>query len=269
MRTRYVAVALLLPLVVLAQQPVEQELIRLENERVQLFRTGNGDWGKFYVDDYVGFLGDGRTRDLAQTKAQKTDVNYAVTDLSVQVYGDSALMTGYQLVGGVRMRSLRVWTKRPTGWRIVAFQATPISAPGQPSDKAALATAKLSAVSPPLALSPVAREVLKLDEQYVGSDRRNDDAAGKRMETDRYFFVSRFGDAGGTTNPLKDLRLADVRVRTYGDLAVVTGQVQWTDQQGFSPGPLLFTRVWVKQAGQWKVAAEQRTAITVSGTTSN
>src|SRR3989442_10671534 len=98
MRTRYVAVALLLPLVVLAQQPVEQELMRLENERVQLFRTGKGDWGKFYVDDYVGFLGDGRIRDLAQMKAQKTDVNYAVTDLKVQVYGDSALTTGYQLV---------------------------------------------------------------------------------------------------------------------------------------------------------------------------
>ena len=155
------------------------------------------------------------------------------------------------------------------GWRVVAFQATPTIAPGQPNDRTALATAKLSSGSTPLAVLPEAREVLKLDEQYVDSDRRNDAAAGKRMETDRYFFVSRFGDAGGTTNPLRDLRLADVRVRTYGDLAVVTGQVQWTDQKGFSPGPLRFTRVWVRQAGQWKVAAEQRTAMTASGPTSH
>lgn len=177
-------------------------------------------------------------------------------------------MTGVQKTPrGNPARVLRAWAKRPVGWQVVSFHGTTILAPGKPDDRTALATAKLSSVTTPVAVSSVAREVLKVDEQYADADRRNDPAAAKRMETDRFFFVSRTGNVELRAPPiLKDLRMSDVRVRAYGDLAVVTGQVQWTDQKGITPGPLRFSRVWVRQAGQWKVAAEQRSPITVSGT---
>jgi hypothetical protein len=275
MRARYVAAALLLPLTVLAQSPVEQELLRLENERVDLFKSRKGDWGRFYVDDYTGYLGDGQQRGLAQLKAQKPDPDYAESDLKVIVYRDAALVTAIQVPNGIRARVLRVWAKRPNGWRIVAFQGTPIIARGKADDRTALATATLSSTNTPIAVSSVAREVLKIDEQYMDADRRGDSADSRRMETDRFVFIARSGNveppptAPVRTTPLKDLRMADVRVRTYGDLAVATGEMQWTDQNGFSPGPLRFTRVWVKQAARWKIAAEQRTAITAKPAGSN
>src|SRR5262245_2254793 len=97
MRAWHVAAALLLPLVVLAQPAVEQELTRLEEERIELFRTGKGDWAKFYVEDYIGIFDDGSVRDLAQTKAQKRDPAYAVSDVQLYLYGNAALMTGVQM----------------------------------------------------------------------------------------------------------------------------------------------------------------------------
>jgi hypothetical protein len=284
MRAWHVLLALLLPLTALAQLALEQELLRLENERVDLFRSGKGDWGRFYVDDiastnstalddFIGQTRDGAVLNLAQAKARKPDPQYNVADVKVYVYDDAALTTGVETPAGERVRFLRAWTKRPAGWRIVTNHGTPIIAPGNASDRKALATAKLSSITIPVAVSSLAREVLKIDEQYAAADRRNDTAGAKRLETDRFFFVSRTGNVNspaGTPIQIKDLRMADVHVRTHGNsLAVVTGELQWTDQQGFSPGPLRFTRVWVKQAGQWKVAAEQRTSITARRTTTN
>lgn len=51
------------------------------------------------------------------------------------------------------------------------------------------------------------------------------------------------------------------RLRIFGTLAVVQGSLLWSDVKGFSPGVLRFTRVWVKDANVWKLAAEQRTAV--------
>jgi len=65
------------------------------------------------------------------------------------------------------------------------------------------------------------------------------------------------GDIKITSNELSDLK-----VRVYGDTAVVTGK---TDVKGTSggkdiSGPTLFTRVYVKKDGRWQSVAFQQTA---------
>lgn len=50
-------------------------------------------------------------------------------------------------------------------------------------------------------------------------------------------------------------------VRAYGSIAVVQGSLLWTDVTKFSPGVLRFMRVWVRDGGGWRLAAEQRTPI--------
>jgi hypothetical protein len=61
--------------------------------------------------------------------------------------------------------------------------------------------------------------------------------------------------------PFKSEVVSWDRVQSYGDIAVVQGTLLWTDVNGYTPGQLRFTRVWFKQAGDWKLAAEQRTPI--------
>lgn len=267
MRAWTLAAALLLPVSTLAQTGIEQQILDKENERIQFRTTRKGDLAKLYTDDFFGVLPSGAVLDIAAVRAAKPNPNHSVSETKIHAYGDAALVTGIQSPGrNQRVRYLRVWVKRPSGWQGVGFHETLVVAPGPPDDKTALGTATLSAVTTPVATTPAAQEVLAVDKQYSELDRLDDAAGSRRMQTGNYFFVSRSGNvvppsAGGTANPLKELRTADVRVRTYGDLAVVTGQLQWTDQKGFSPGPLRFTRVWVKRAGQWKLAAEQRTAI--------
>jgi hypothetical protein len=63
------------------------------------------------------------------------------------------------------------------------------------------------------------------------------------------------------TIPLKSEICSWDRVQSYGDIAIVQGTLLWTDINGYTPGQLRYTRVWIKQDGSWKLAAEQRTSI--------
>jgi hypothetical protein len=257
------------------QSTSEQQVLDKENERVQFRKTGKGDLGTLYTEDFLGILPSGRVLDIAAARAGKPNPNYSVSETHVRVYGNAAVMSGVQSPDpNHQVRYLRMWVKQPSGWRSVGFHETLIIPAGAADDRTALATATLSPVNTPVATTPTAQEALAVDQRYSELDRLDDSAGSRQMQTDDFFFVSRTGNvvarsASGTPSPLKELRMSDVRVRTYGDLAVITGQLQWTDQKGFSPGPLLFTRVWVRPAGQWKLAAEQRTALTATAPASD
>jgi ketosteroid isomerase-like protein len=57
--------------------------------------------------------------------------------------------------------------------------------------------------------------------------------------------------------------ISDMKVRVYGDTAVVTGKVSVKGMMGGKDvtGQALFTRVYVKQAGHWQSVALQQTRV--------
>jgi len=57
--------------------------------------------------------------------------------------------------------------------------------------------------------------------------------------------------------------VSDMNVRVYGDVAVVTGKATVKGTLGGKDvdGQALFTRVYLKKAGQWQAVALQQTAI--------
>ncbi|MDQ3010967.1 MAG: nuclear transport factor 2 family protein [Acidobacteriota bacterium] len=59
--------------------------------------------------------------------------------------------------------------------------------------------------------------------------------------------------ASSTTGPVS---YDEVKVRVYGDTAVITGRVT-TEEKVQSR----FTRVWVKQQGRWQLVSAQSTRI--------
>lgn len=249
-----------------AQPTIDQQLLDREKERVHFRRTGKGDLTKLYAEDFLGILPTGAVLDLDGAKASKPNPKYSVISTKIDVYSDAAIMSGIQTPDGTHeVRYMSMWAKQSTGWQRAGFHETLVVAAAKADGETALSHAKLSSVTTPVASSRLAQEVLKIDEQYADIDRRQDRASAKRLQTDRFFFVTPFGRIASAPKPAnasRPVRTADVRVRTYGEVAVVTGQMQSTDSNGLSPGPLRFTRVWVRQKGQWKLAAEQQTPIT-------
>jgi len=81
----------------------------------------------FSKAEYIAFLTSG---DVKVKKAAREDV-------SIRVYGDTAVVTGIQHVDvnlkgedrKVDIRYLHVWVNGPGGWRLVARQATNLPAP--------------------------------------------------------------------------------------------------------------------------------------------
>lgn len=62
--------------------------------------------------------------------------------------------------------------------------------------------------------------------------------------------------AFGTLITVEDVQLSDLKVRFYGDTAIVNGI--WTIKgvwDGKPMGPRSYTHVWVKEGGDWKLAS--------------
>jgi ketosteroid isomerase-like protein len=61
-----------------------------------------------------------------------------------------------------------------------------------------------------------------------------------------------------------EFKVADVRVRLYGDTGIVVGQGIVRSQEGKQDlvgGKFVWTDTFVKQSGQWKVVASQITSV--------
>ncbi len=100
-----------------------------------------------------------------------------------------------------------------------------------------------------------------------------DAAALERMTSDDYTFVTLRGEMRSKAQIVRDFRsgaakyqsrkISDLKIRVYGDSAVVTGRaIQQGAENGKDySGDYWFTRVYVKQDGQWKTVALQTTLI--------
>ena len=117
-------------------------------------------------------------------------------------------------------------------------------------------------------------QIEKLENDRAQAVVKGDVPALEKMTADDYTIIDRTGrmrDKQTTLGAIKsgDIKLtsnklSDLKVRVYGDTAVVTGR---SDAEGTNGGvsmngPVRFTRVYVKKDGQWQSVAFQQTPIT-------
>lgn len=117
-------------------------------------------------------------------------------------------------------------------------------------------------------------QIEKLENDRAQAVIKRDMDALDKMTSDDYTIIDRSGrmrDKQATMAGIKsgDIKvtsnkLSDLKVRVYGDTAVVTGR---SDTEGSNNGtsmngPVRFTRVYVKKDGQWQSVAFQQTPIT-------
>ena len=116
-------------------------------------------------------------------------------------------------------------------------------------------------------------EIKKMEMERAAAAVKADTATLERMTADDYTFINRRGQLltkADTMSRLKsgDIKLtandvSDLKVRVYGNTAVVNGRVdvKGTMAGKDSSGPVLFTRVYVKKDGRWQSVAFQQTPI--------
>jgi len=122
--------------------------------------------------------------------------------------------------------------------------------------------------------SPVEQELIKVENEWNQAVIKRDAPALRRFYADEYLSTD---PEGMVWNKAQDIaidttgasrvtfyKLDDLKVRIYGDVAVVTGRntMKGTLHGGTASGRNRFTDVFVKRGGRWQCVTSQSTATT-------
>jgi ketosteroid isomerase-like protein len=125
----------------------------------------------------------------------------------------------------------------------------------------------------PVRDAAVARQVEQLEEARNQAILKGDAATIEKMTSDDYTFITLKGELRTKAEIVKGFAsgsfkyqsrtISDLKVRVYGDTAVVTGRsIQRGAENGKDySGDYWFTRVYVKQNNAWTTVALQTTMI--------
>jgi ketosteroid isomerase-like protein len=119
------------------------------------------------------------------------------------------------------------------------------------------------------------RELLKLEDEWSQASIKRDGAALPRFYADEYLFTDEDGVVTDKAKEMKNLttgvfrlesyKFDDMKVRVYGDVAIVTGRNtikgMWDDIKRDVSGPYRFTDVFVRRDGRWQCVASQSSRI--------
>ena len=119
----------------------------------------------------------------------------------------------------------------------------------------------------------VEQVVTKLEQEWAAAVVKQDFDTLNRLVADDWFYISWQGETSnkakdteimksGTYKPVS-VNISDVKVRVYGDAAVVTlTQDEKSQFRGKdSSGRYLFTDTWVKRNGKWQVVSSHSTKV--------
>lgn len=138
---------------------------------------------------------------------------------------------------------------------------------------AAFSLATLTAVPAQAQGASVEEQIKKMERDRAAAVVKGDVAMLEGLTADDYTLINANGqvsDKATTMNNIKtgNIKLtanevSDLKVRVYGDTAVVIGKSSAKGTIGGRElkGPVMFTRVYVKKNGRWQSVAFQQTPI--------
>src|SRR3989442_4359862 len=119
----------------------------------------------------------------------------------------------------------------------------------------------------------VEEQIKKIEKDRAAAVTKADVAALEAVTSDDCTWIDRNGRVRDKAQTMSDIKtgdikitsneVSDMKVRVYGDTAVVTGRADTKGTIGGKDisGPMLFTRVYVKRNGRWQSVSFQQTAI--------
>jgi len=119
----------------------------------------------------------------------------------------------------------------------------------------------------------VEEQIKKLTDQVLAAQLKADTNSLEKLLADDYMAIRTYGTLSTKAEEIADLKsgatkfdtvdVHDLKIRVYGDTAVVTSLNSFTGTLKGKPfsGDTRTTRVWVKHKGNWKVVAFQSTRV--------
>jgi ketosteroid isomerase-like protein len=122
------------------------------------------------------------------------------------------------------------------------------------------------------ATATVEQQLTKMENDWADSYVKRDPSFAERITTDDFMFVGPDGSVSNKADYLKAItgdttfttfKINSLKVRTYGDTAVVIGtaSISAKTKGEDESGDYCFTDVFVKQKGEWKAASGQATQV--------
>jgi uncharacterized protein (TIGR02246 family) len=156
---------------------------------------------------------------------------------------------------------------------VLIAMAASLSACAAPTEKSSASPVPSASASTETA-AKVEQEIRDLQAQYDKAALQQDAAAYERLFADD-FTLTQMGGKVSTKPELIAMakaedtkmeigRSEDVKVRLYGDTAIVT--CRWIEKSTTKGKPFegtqIFTTVWVKNNGTWRIVSDQGTLVT-------
>jgi ketosteroid isomerase-like protein len=119
--------------------------------------------------------------------------------------------------------------------------------------------------------SATEQEVMKAFHALDDATRKKDRASMERMMADDYLYSHSTGKAYSKAQEIAESMsstwtgstFADMKVRVYGDVAIVTGvQTLAGTMKGYASGARRITDLWIKRGGGWQSIGGQSTIVT-------
>ena len=116
------------------------------------------------------------------------------------------------------------------------------------------------------------QEVLKAFHALDDANIKKDRATMERMMADDYVYTHSNGTVANKAQDIAETMSADskwtasktddLKVRIYGDVAIVTGlQILTGSAKGYISGPRRFTDLWIRRGGRWQNVGGQTTLL--------
>ena len=116
-------------------------------------------------------------------------------------------------------------------------------------------------------------QIKKMEKDRAAAVVKGDVATLEKLTSDDYILINANGELSDKTTTMNNIKtgvikltaneVSDLKVRVYGNTAVVTGKSTAKGTIGGRElkGPVMFTRVYVKKDGKWQSVAFQQTPI--------
>ena len=131
----------------------------------------------------------------------------------------------------------------------------------------------LAAAMPLLGVTSDEKTILELEKRWSAANVHKDVTVLEQILAEDYIGIEAIGMVGTKTQEIAGIKTGDVvvdaeeptqmKVRMYGDVAVVTGHLSVRDRRDGKAGQheVVFTDVWVKRDGRWQVVNYQGTLV--------
>ena len=218
--------------------------------------------------DFTWIDADGKT--LGAARVRQALPKPAIGDESAA----QSMQYGYGNVGVVevnagKLHTLRVWVKRPAGWRLLVYQEVKsLDAPATVTPGAGKNCENPCGAVPYTPKTATEREVMEayksLEEAAMGGKANEwnevaaDEIALVSANSDRVFdkATRSAAIAKASLGSVRPTKLIAARLFDFGNAVVMTSQ-----HQADSGQHLQITRVWVKRDGRWQETLSYQTAV--------